>query len=119
MDWFEAGFIDCEPSRQVVGLAFGSGDFLMDVYLLWHTHEMLDGEEDAKLIGVYASAEDAEQAKQRMLPQPGFRELPDGFQVIRYEIGRDHWTEGYVTVTHESLLREFGEQPDAEPLSDP
>lgn len=36
----------------------------MDVFLLWHVHEMPDGEEDAKMIGVYASAEDAEHARQ-------------------------------------------------------
>jgi homoserine kinase type II len=86
----------------------------MDVYLLWHIHEMPDGEEDAKLIGVYASAEDAERAKRRVLPQPGFRDLPEGFQVSRYEVGRDHWTEGYVTVTPESLMRQFGGAPEAE-----
>jgi hypothetical protein len=77
----------------------------MDVFLLWHVHEMPDGEEDAKLIGVYASAEDAERAKQRVLPQPGFRDLPDGFQVRQYTVGKDHWTEGYVTDTHEDVVR--------------
>jgi len=80
----------------------------MDVFLLWHVHEMPDGEEDAKLIGVYATAEDAEAARLRVLPQPGFRDSPEGFQVSRYPIGQDHWTEGYVTMTHESVLREFG-----------
>src|SRR4051795_244428 len=83
----------------------------MDVFLLWHVHEMLDGEEDAKLIGVYASQEDAEAARLRVLLQPGFRDLPEGFQVSRYTMGEDHWTEGYVTVTHEVMLREFGEGP--------
>ena len=85
----------------------------MDVYLLWHVHAMPDGEDDAKLIGVYATAQDAEQAKQRVLPQPGFRDLPDGFEICRYTVGEDQWTEGYVTVTHESLLREFGGSQDA------
>jgi hypothetical protein len=87
---------------------------VVDVFLLWHVHELTDGEEDAKLIGVYASAEDAERAKQRVANQPGFRDLPEGFQVSRYEVGQDHWTEGYVTVTHESLIREFRAAPDAE-----
>lgn len=83
----------------------------MDVFILWHVHELPDGEEDAKLIGVYATAEDAEAAKLRVLPQSGFRDLPEGFQVSRYTVGEDHWTEGYVTVTHEELLREYGEGP--------
>ena len=82
----------------------------MDVFLLWHVHEMADGEEDVKLIGVYASADDAERARLRVLPQPGFRDSPDGFHVSRYKVGHDHWTEGYVTETHESLLRRFGDK---------
>lgn len=71
------------------------------------------------MIGVYASAEDAEHARQRVADQPGFSDLPDGFLVSRFEVGQDHWTEGYVTVTHESLLREFGSAPDAEPGAAP
>jgi homoserine kinase type II len=86
----------------------------MDVYLLWHINEMPDDEEDAKLIGVYASAEDAERAKRRVLPQPGFRDLPERFQVSRYEVGRDHWTEGYITVTPESLMQRFGRAPEVD-----
>ena len=73
----------------------------MDVFLLWHTHEMADGEEDDKLIGVYATEADAEAARPRMLQQPGFRELPEGFQVCRYIVGKDEWIEGFVTITHE------------------
>jgi hypothetical protein len=81
----------------------------MDVFLLWHTHEMPDGEEDDKLIGVYTSAEDAEAARLRALPLPGFRDHAEGFQISRYTVGEDQWTEGYVTVTHEELLQEFGD----------
>jgi hypothetical protein len=53
----------------------------MGVFLLWCVHEMPDGEEDATLIGVYATAEDAEAARHRVQSQPGFRGLPEGFQV--------------------------------------
>lgn len=68
------------------------------VFLLWHVHEMPTGEDDAKLIGVYATAEDAEAARGRVCGQPGFRDIPEGFEVSQYEVGRDHWTEGYVTM---------------------
>jgi hypothetical protein len=71
----------------------------MDVFLLWHIHELPGGEEDAKLIGVYASAEDAERARQRALSLPGLRDHPDGFQVSPYTVGQDHWTDGFVTIT--------------------
>jgi hypothetical protein len=80
----------------------------MDVFLLWHVNEMPDGEEDVKLIGVYARVEDADAARVRVLSQPGFRDVPEGFQIDPYTVGKDHWTEGYITWTHEDVLREFG-----------
>lgn len=70
----------------------------MDVFLLWHVNELPDGGEDAKLIGVYASIDDAERAKQRALTKPGFRDRPDGFEIARYALGEDCWSEGYVTL---------------------
>ena len=69
----------------------------MDMFILWHVHEFPGGEEDAKLIGVYASPTDAEAARLRVLPQPGFRDKPEGFQVCRYTVGEDNWPEGYVS----------------------
>lgn len=71
-----------------------------EVFLLWHVNEMPGGEEDFKLIGVYSTAELAEQARQRTVTLPGFRDLPTGFVVDRYTLDRDHWTEGFVTVYH-------------------
>ena len=35
-----------------------NSDLRMFVYLLSHIHEMLDGEDDEKVIGVYATRED-------------------------------------------------------------
>ena len=78
----------------------------MDVYLLWHTHEMPDGEEDDKLIGVFSSEEKADQVRLRALIQPGFHDAPEGFVISRYMVDEDHWTEGYVSITHEELMRE-------------
>ncbi len=78
----------------------------MDVFLLWHVHEMPGGEEDVKLLGVYSSADRAEEARQRALTKPGFRDSPEGLEVSRNVVERDEWTEGYITVTHADLLRE-------------
>jgi homoserine kinase type II len=71
----------------------------VDVFLLWHVHELASGEEDAKLVGVYATADDAERARRRVADQPDLRDSPEGFEVSRYVVARDHWTEGFVTVT--------------------
>jgi hypothetical protein len=71
---------------------------MMTVYLLWHTHEFENGDDDAKLIGIYASQADADEARTRVAGKPGFRDHPEGFEISPYEVGQDHWTEGYVTV---------------------
>lgn len=68
------------------------------VFLLFHTHDLGEGETDDKLIGVYASLADAQQAQARTAVLEGFRDAPEGFVIDPYEIGMDHWSEGYVTV---------------------
>ena len=73
---------------------------MKSVFLLWHTHEIPEQEEDSKLIGVYESRESAERAKERSVKQPGFAEHPKGFLVDEYQVGKDHWTEGFVAIDH-------------------
>ena len=69
------------------------------VFLLQHVHEFDDGHEDVKLIGVFSSEALARAAQQRLSDQPGFRELPDGFDVSEHRIdGHIGWPEGYITV---------------------
>ena len=67
------------------------------VFVLWHIHAA-GAHDDAKLIGVYKNNEDAESAIARRVSKPGFSAASDGFKIEEYEIGKDHWTEGYVTV---------------------
>lgn len=78
----------------------------MNVFLLWHVHE-LDGEEDGKLIGVYSSLQAAESAHARATTRHGFRDLPSGFVIDCYKVDEDHWREGYVTVTHADTSRDW------------
>jgi hypothetical protein len=68
------------------------------VYLLWHRHEFENGPDDEKLIGVYESELAARRAQARAAGLPGFREQPEGFEIVAYELGQDHWTEGYVII---------------------
>ena len=68
------------------------------MFLLWHTHELPGGEEDSKLIGVYSTRESAEAAQNRASQLPGFSSAPQGFTIDSYELDKDHWCEGYVTV---------------------
>jgi hypothetical protein len=69
----------------------------MKVYILHHVHEFTGQSEDVKLIGVYSSQEEAEQAVKRLQLQPGFRDALASFEISEYEVDRDHWVEGYST----------------------
>jgi hypothetical protein len=68
------------------------------VFLLWHSHDLGNGETDDKLIGVCSSEAEAAAARIRKLQYDGFRDAPDGFLIEKYELNRDQWSEGYVTV---------------------
>ena len=62
----------------------------------WHT---ADGDDDnALLLGVYSTEEKAADRIERSLALPGFVDFPDDFQISRYEVDRDQWTEGFVVV---------------------
>jgi hypothetical protein len=67
------------------------------VFLLWHTHDFGYGVTDDKLIGAYSSEAEAESAKARKLQLEGFRDAPDGFRIVPYELDKDQWSGGYVT----------------------
>lgn len=89
---------------------------MKSVFLLWHTHELPGQEEDSKLIGVYASAPSAERAKERAARLPGFAEQKNGFEICEYQIGRDEWTEGFVTIRHPEKKKRKPNKP-PEPMA--
>lgn len=65
------------------------------VYLLWHTNEETN---DEKLLGVYDSEATAQAAIENTYKSlPGFRDLPEGFQISKYEMNKQEWTSGYVS----------------------
>ncbi len=80
----------------------------VDVFLVQHVHIHNDGAETVKLIGIYTSRANAEQAIERLKQQPGFRDVPEGFVLDQYTLDEDNWTEGFVTVKHRLIAE--GEQ---------
>ena len=79
------------------------------VFLVQHLHTLPDGNENVKTIGVYSSRTEALAAIDRLRRRPGFSASPrlvdpvsddfaDGFYVDEYELDRDNWPEGFVTV---------------------
>ncbi|WP_020411280.1 DUF7336 domain-containing protein [Microbulbifer variabilis] len=82
---------------------------MKSAFLLQHLHVIAEDNDCVKVIGLYASKEDALGAIERLASQPGFSGCPklidpleddeeSGFYIDEYEIGKDHWSEGYVTV---------------------
>ena len=72
---------------------------MKSVYLLFHAHQLPEGEEDSKLIGVYVSRTDASAAQARAQTRPGFKDHADGFTIDEYEIGKNHWVDGFRTIS--------------------
>ncbi len=68
------------------------------VFILWHVRKDDEYGDDAKLIGAYSSKREVRGAIERLKDQPGFCDYPAGFESSEYEINKDHWTEGFVTV---------------------
>ena len=70
---------------------------MTSVFVLQHSYELNDCEE-TKLIGVYSTRTSAELAIERLRLQRGFCDRPDDFTIDEYELDRDHWTEGFVSL---------------------
>ncbi|HVU09353.1 MAG TPA: hypothetical protein VHG89_12495 [Verrucomicrobiae bacterium] len=71
----------------------------MNVFIVQHSYEVEPcGHDETKFIGVYSSREAAVEAVKRLSEQPGFCDKLDCFFIDEYEVGKDHWTKGFVTV---------------------
>ena len=82
---------------------------MKSVFIVQHVNVLPDGQEDVKFIGAYRSSESAHAAIERLKTQPGFCDHPRvidplvddeeaGFYIDEYELDKDQWTEGFVTV---------------------
>jgi hypothetical protein len=68
------------------------------VFVLTHVHEITEGQEDLKFIGVYSNHEEAALAASRVIKRPGFRDAVAGIHIQEYELNKDHWVDGYVSL---------------------
>lgn len=67
------------------------------VFVLEHSYE-LEGCDEIKLIGTYSTKQKAESVIKKLQQQPGFCDKPNNFHIDEYEIDKDHWCEGFITV---------------------
>lgn len=51
--------------------------------------------EDYKLIGVFATEQQAESAIEQLKTQPGFKDYPNGFHIDAYPLGQINWSQGF------------------------
>lgn len=70
------------------------------VFVVTHSHELTDGCEDIKILGIFSTQITAEATIQHLLTKPGFKDFPDGFHIEPYPLDIDFWTSGFVTVTY-------------------
>lgn len=71
------------------------------VFVLHHVRSDDEFGDDAKLVGVYRSQEAAKVACERLKDQPGFEDHPNGWEISRYPLDKDHWQEGFITEWHD------------------
>lgn len=69
---------------------------MSSVFLLWHTNPLPE-RDDEKLIGVYSSKNLAEKAQEKSEKLDGFKDVLEGFEIVEYDLDKDHWTEGFYT----------------------
>ncbi len=90
---------------------------MASVFVVQHLHRLPSGEDSVFLIGVYSTESAARAAVARLSLQPGFCKHPhvvdpqkddddQGFQIDRYELDTDHWTEGFVTMIGDQEYKE-------------
>ena len=51
--------------------------------------------EDFKLIGVFATEQQAQAAINQLKSQPGFKEYPNGFHIDAYPLNQINWSSGF------------------------
>lgn len=70
----------------------------MAVFLLSYARENDKYRDHEKVIGIYSSEANANAARQRLLHQPGFRDWPEGFEVVEYSVDKEqNWSEGFIS----------------------
>ena len=69
------------------------------VYVLEHARCKDDNPdndvEHYKLIGVFATQEQAEAAIEQLKSKPGFKDYPNGFHIDAYPLGQINWSSGF------------------------
>jgi hypothetical protein len=66
------------------------------VFILHHDYE--PGDDHVKLLGAFSTKQSALAAIRKYRELPGFSEYPDGFTIDEYELDKEEWTEGFISI---------------------
>lgn len=69
-----------------------------EVYVLQHSYALQNGCDETKMLGVFSSAEKAQEAIEIYKTLPGFCEHPQDFHLDKYLVDERCWAEGYCTI---------------------
>lgn len=76
---------------------------MKDVFKVDHVYELNDIDE-CKFIGIFSTLINAEDAVNKLIEQPGFREHPiDSFQINKIKVDRIGWQEGFFSYSADNL----------------
>ncbi len=81
---------------------------MITAHLLTHCH-LSDNQEMVKIIGIYASGDEAKLALHRISKLPGFQTRKDGFEITEYQVNEDNWTSGFIVVTAGKVKNKSGD----------
>jgi hypothetical protein len=76
----------------------GSFNLPEEYYELWHMRVDHEGPDYDKLLGVYSTQAKAEQGLILLQEKSGFRDHPDGFEILDGTMDRTSMTEGFIAV---------------------
>lgn len=69
-----------------------------DYYEFWHMRVDAEGRDFDKQLGIYSTQDNAESGLALLRDRPGFRDHPDGFEILDGTMDRTGMTEGFITV---------------------
>lgn len=69
----------------------------MQLWVLWHNRTDERGCDHDKMLGIYSTREKAEQGLAMLRDKPGFRDHPDGFEILEGRLDKTSMLEGFVT----------------------
>jgi hypothetical protein len=70
----------------------------MDIYVLWHFRTDEQGCDHDKMLGVFSTRDKAQQALDFLRDKSGFKDYPDGFEILSGAMDEYGLKEGFITV---------------------